>query len=249
MIFQSSRKKGLDKDGNIANDMKVADFTKENMLAIDKMFMFQLDEADDPNILFYELKFMSTGIFSTGEMEDVIVSMIDHFKKGTGADYSNATLTKHAKAHDTTKAYVKVVKSGLIEELKKNNGNLMPLQFDESTKKANPIYNHIQKEADFPVFHSNSDIIGGLTITVNDTWGNFIEVRDYTFDNNKFKGTLHFCIYDHFGLDKPDVEKIYVNLAGFRAWFVLQHYDKYKGKYKPFITLMEFDEPFEGELD
>lgn len=22
-----------------------------------------------------------------------------------------------------------------------------------------------------------------------------------------------FCIYDHFGLDKPDIEKMYVNLA------------------------------------
>jgi hypothetical protein len=63
-----------------------------------------------------------------------------------------------------------------------------------------------------------------------------------------FSGTLHFCIYDHFGLDQPDVEKTYVNLAGFRAWYVLQHYDYFNGSFVPFVTLMEFDVPFESDI-
>jgi len=46
-------------------------------------------------------------------------------------------------------------------------------------------------------------------------------------------------------LDQPDVEKVYVNLAGFRAWFVLQHYKEFNGQYKPFVTMMEIDVPFE----
>jgi hypothetical protein len=100
----------------------------------------------------------------------------------------------------------------------------------------------------YPRFHENSDIIHGLTICVNDTWGNTVEVKDYNFDGEHFSGTLHFCIYDHFGLDQPDVEKTYVNLAGFRAWYVLQHYDYFNGSFVPFVTLMEFDVPFESDI-
>lgn len=56
-------------------------------------------------------------------------------------------------------------------------------------------------------------------------------------------------LYDHFGLDQPDVEKKFGYLAGFRAWFVLQHYNEYEGKYKPFTSVMEIDVPFEGEFN
>lgn len=59
----------------------------------------------------------------------------------------------------------------------------------------------------------------------------------------------HLRLYDHFGLDQPDVEKIYVELAGFRAWFVLQHYDSFNGKYKPFINIFDDYVYFEGVLE
>ncbi len=42
------------------------------------------------------------------------------------------------------------------------------------------------------------------------------------------------------------MKKLFVNLAGFRGWFALQHYKGYKEKYKPFINIMEYDIPFEG---
>mgnify|MGYP001406871161 CR=1 FL=1 len=73
-------------------------------------------------------------------------------------------------------------------------------------------------------------------------------LTDYSSDGKKFSGTLHFTLYEHFGLDKPDVEKIYGDLAGFRAWFELQHNKKYNGKFKPYINLMEYNVYFEGEL-
>ena len=67
-------------------------------------------------------------------------------------------------------------------------------------------------------------------------------------NNNIFKGTLRVTIFDHFGLDQPDVEKIYFNLAGFRAWFVLQHSNYFGGIYKPFASIMVIDVPFEGKI-
>lgn len=87
-----------------------------------------------------------------------------------------------------------------------------------------------------------------MTISVNDLWGTNIYIKEYTFDENGFKGTLVFNLYDHFGLDQPDVEKFYRILAGFRAWFVLQHYNMYDGKYKPFINLVEIEVPFGGSF-
>ncbi|UVI29389.1 DUF3289 family protein [Paenibacillus spongiae] len=248
VIYQSDRPEGYDENGNVANDMKTNDYTGDQIKDINWMFRFQLLESYFPSILFDEFEFMSTSLFSTGDMEDVVLDMIDHFEEGTGTAYRNDTLTKKASEHETTKAYVEFVKNALVDELKKNGGNLAALQFDNRTKETNEFYQKIQDDASYPTFSTPSDNINGLTITVNDTWGNTVSVKDFSVENNRFKGVMHVRLYDHFGLDRPDVEKVYVNLAGFRAWFVLQHYDEYDGKYKPFVSLMEMDIPFEGEL-
>jgi uncharacterized protein (TIGR03034 family) len=249
VIFQSDRPEGYDENGNVANDMTTNDYTGDEMTDISWMFNFQLLESYFPGILFDEFEMMSTDLFSTGEMEDVVLDMIDHFEEGTGTEYSNQTLTKKASEHETTKAYVDYVKNALVDELKKNGGNLGALRFDKSTKATNSFYQNIQDNASYPTFSSWGDRIGGLTITVNDTWGNTISVKDFSVENNHFKGVMHVRLYDHFGLDQPDVEKMYVNLAGFRSWFVLQHYEDYDGEYKPFVSIMEMDIPFEGELN
>ncbi|MGP4038696.1 DUF3289 family protein [Gracilibacillus sp. D59] len=249
VIYQSDRPEGYDENGNVANDMKTNDYTGDEIRDISWMFNFQLLESYFPGILFDEFETMSTSLFSMGEMEDVILDMIDHFEEGNGTDYRNQTLTKKAREHETTKAYIEFLKNALVDELEKNGGNLAALQFDKSTKDTNKFYQYIQDNASYPTFSSWDDRLGGLTITVNDTWGNTISVKDFSVDNNHFEGVMHVRLYDHFGLDQPDVEKMYVNLAGFRAWFVLQHHEDYDGEYKPFITLMEMDIPFEGDLN
>ncbi|WP_026581608.1 DUF3289 family protein [Bacillus sp. J33] len=248
VIYQSDRPEGYDENGNVANDMKTNDYTEDEIKDISWMFRLQLLESYFPSILFYEFEDMSTSLFSMGNMEDVILDMIDHFEEGTGTEYRNETLTKEASEHETTKAYVEFVKNALVDELEKNGGNLAALKFDESTKSTNDFYNFIQRNASYPTFSTWSDRVGGLTITVNDTWGNTVTVKDFSVEDNHFEGVMRVRLYDHFGLDQPDVEKVYVNLAGFRSWFVLQHYDEYDGKYKPFVSVMEMDIPFEGEL-
>ncbi|XRG77295.1 DUF3289 family protein [Rossellomorea sp. GAMAL-10_SWC] len=248
VVFQSDRPEGYDENGNVANDMTTNDYTEDELKDISWMFRLQLLESYFPNILFSEFKDMSTSLFSTGDMEDVVLDMIDHFKDGTGKEYRNQTLTNEASEHETTKSYIEFVKSALVDELKNNGGNLTALKFDKSTKNTNEFYNFVQRNASYPTFSTWGDRVGGLTITVNDTWGNTITVKNYSVENNHFKGVMRVRLYDHFGLDQPDVEKVYVNLAGFRSWFVLQHYDDYDGKYKPFVTVMEMDVPFEGNL-
>ena len=88
-----------------------------------------------------------------------------------------------------------------------------------------------------------------MTISINDLWGSNIAVTSYSCEGNKFNGTLQFRLYDHFGLDQPDVEnRKYIKFDGFRAWFVLQHFDSYDGKYEPFINLMAYEINFSGEF-
>ena len=51
-------------------------------------------------------------------------------------------------------------------------------------------------------------------------------------------GELLFEMFDHFGLDYPDIEKYDNDI--FIAWFILQHF---RG-YKPFITKISFTSKF-----
>lgn len=39
------------------------------------------------------------------------------------------------------------------------------------------------------------------------------------------------------------------DLAGMRAWFTLQHYTKFEGRFKPFVNYEIVEYEFEGYLD
>ena len=65
--------------------------------------------------------------------------------------------------------------------------------------------------------------------------------------DNTYSGNLRFTFKDDFGLDSGDLDQWY--LAGFRSWFILQHYDKYNGKYKPFKTVITVDYPIFESLE
>ncbi|MEQ8199000.1 MAG: DUF3289 family protein, partial [Clostridiaceae bacterium] len=247
LIFQTQRGKLTDKNGEPADDLKTNDFSNDDLLNINLLFTNELLLADKPDILFEIFKAMVTDFFSTEEMESVILDMIEHFKSGAGTDYSNSVLTLRAMEHENTKKYIDSTKSALIEELIMNGGNLSALEYKENGVETN-LHKRIML-TERPIFNTITDIYQGLTITIDDTWANNIEVRNYSLVDKNFEGTIHFTIYDHFGLDKPDVEKEYVFLGGFRSWFLLQHYNQFNSIYKPFVTVIEIDVPFEGFLD
>jgi len=76
------------------------------------------------------------------------------------------------------------------------------------------------------------------------------EVSVNEFDLKKdgtYTGTLHFTFKDNFGLDEKDLNK-YGFIAGFRSWYILQHYDKFNSKYKPFKTIVSIDFPISGRI-
>ncbi|MBO5690246.1 MAG: DUF3289 family protein, partial [Spirochaetaceae bacterium] len=74
------------------------------------------------------------------------------------------------------------------------------------------------------------------------------------FPPDSFTCILKFTLYDHFGLNKEDLfapgwkNFLKQSLAGFRSWFFLQHYNRFDGRFKPFITEMTFTVPLAGVL-
>ena len=118
------------------------------------------------------------------------------------------------------------------------------------------------------MFSSFSDKLHGLTFALNDTWGFKVTLLNYRYDatTKKYWAKLKFDVFDHFGLDKDDVEKfgsmenvqkragklapvapdsICQQAAdGFCSWFILQ----YKRGYKPFVTMMSKEIEIEGRL-
>jgi hypothetical protein len=192
----------------------------------------------------------------TIEQKDMRVvgrEMINRFLSGIGGEYSNPVLTKEAVNHPSTQRYMvggggnPGSKQTIIDFIKKHKGDINKVKLDAEFKRVmdnnvgRPRYNIIP-----------ADVNNGLMICINDTWGNYIEIKNYRFDEKTFSGTIRFTIYDHFGLDESDVisDKPAGNTQtrGFGDWFVLQHYKGCDGKYKPFITYIEHEIEFSGSF-
>lgn len=234
-VVESSHGKGTNADGTVADDMKYHDFTKQDIK--DLGTLFTTDEwanyTDDQ--LFEFLKKMATDLFSTGDLETNNLAMIDHFKDNTGTDYSNPILTKAVQKHESTQRFIEEIKVVLSRKVLAEKE---ALSMTSVTKGELDDYR--------PVYNSTGDTFaGGLTFAINDTWAHKADVvfYDYVSDSN-FKGKLKVFIYDDFGLDKPDVIKKYGYLQGFRAWFILQH----ERGYKPFVTVVELELPFDQSI-
>ena len=89
-------------------------------------------------------------------------------------------------------------------------------------------------------------VLNSYTICINDTWAYEIFITNFTW-NSELDYTLSYkvVLYDHFGLDMPDLRvDLYYALAGFRAWFVLQHLRSFQ----PFITRVEFEKTLKGNI-
>ena len=88
------------------------------------------------------------------------------------------------------------------------------------------------------------NVLRGETIALNDIWATEVILKELKTEGDSC--TVHYkvILWDHFGLDLPDLEKFYSYGSGFRAWFVLQHLFGYK----PFLTKIQFDKQFKFDL-
>ena len=111
-----------------------------------------------------------------------------------------------------------------------------------------------------PVFNEDADRTAGFTICLNGLQGNKVEVTQYTIESvaNTYSCTIRVTYYDHFGLDKSDMQLDSYDfpfiepgrLAGFQQWFILQHWTGLNAEVqpKPFITTISFETTISGRL-
>ncbi|MFK7767234.1 MAG: DUF3289 family protein [Mariniblastus sp.] len=239
LIIKSNRDRGFNYDGSPAADLMFGDFNEAQIRNLGKMFkmddlMFDLDSGNE-QILWDKFQGMSTDIFAVGDLETNIIAMIAHFRGNTGSDYSNPILTQAARNHELSQKFEGEVRQSMLSAIQKYKGDPSQIQAGDVTRKTG-----IR-------FSSKTDTFaGGLTIAVNDVWAWKVEIVDYSLDGADFKGTYRVTLFDHFGLDQPDVDKKYGYLAGFRAWFILQHYDRFA--YRPFVSVMTWESRFQGQV-
>lgn len=145
---------------------------------------------------------------------------------GSGSTYSNTKLTSAAKEHETTTNYVNAVKGQIKSLLSTYKGDIYKLRYTASTRTSNPLVQKMRaNNINQPVFNKASDKIKGLTFCVNGLWGNEIIVKSYTCNGSSYSCTLTFTLYDHFGLNEPDIDKYGGTHEGFRDWYILQHFN------------------------
>lgn len=218
---------------------------------------------DDEGLLWNKFKDMVQDIFSSGKLEANILMMVDKMKQNKGGIYENSDLTDAILANPATSSYCQNVEDYIAEQLKTNFSKLDMAEDKEpyfalmKNGKIDHFYN-VKNQRRAKLFNSpaytwkkNWNIFRGETIALNDIWATEVILKEVKFNGDDYTAKYEVTLWDHFGLDIPDVDiilsqgKVYAILAGFRAWFVLQHL----WGYKPLLTRMNFTKEFSGNLN
>ena len=225
LFARSMKRPGKTLTGETAEDMLCADKTPEEVRRMHRLFGLQLKASDKE--LFADM-YMLAGLGSLSGGGELLMALIGHFKGSTGTPFSNAYMDQKLKEHPSFHTFVyqkgEGVLDNLIKQLRKILGNI------------NKIYILQKGEiiSDRTKFNTLKDKLNGMTLAVDDTSAYEVYVDDYKLTApNTFNCNLRIIVYDNYGLDAADIAK-YGTIAGFRAWYVLQHV---RG-YKPFLTKM-----------
>lgn len=243
-LFHKYKEKGLDQDADrIADDMCYGDGVTEtehfkySVSQIEKLgFEMRFITMKKPvNELWEDYKKM-VGLYFTSsyyqDLKNTAFWMIDRFEKNKGGEFSSETLNAEVFRHPSTLKFCRKLEKGISKILKENHYDPVSL-LNKKTYLKSEQYGH-------PKFHKTGDILTGLTIMINDTWAYEVFITDFkAYDDGKLSIGYKIILYDHFGLDLPDIKNpLYYSLDGFKAWFVLQHLHSYK----PILTKMESKE-------
>ena len=250
-IYQTLNRPGKDDKGNVPEDIKINTKTKAQLTSM-KWITAINDFPSGIKVSTRQKDWeLLCKMFTGAELRAVGYDMIARFMAGTGGTYTNSTLTTKAKEHPKTKALTNGIANELKSLLKTYNGNISKLKYtsDTTARGNNPLIQRMKNNStfDLPAFNTDDDRNNGLTFCVNQVWAYDIVVKSYTCNGEKYEGELTFTFYDHFGLDTNDIDK-FGYLAGFRQWYILQHFKDYGGAYKPFVTKMSFNVKISGSI-
>ena len=225
LFARSMKRPGKTLTGETAEDMLCADKTPEEVRRMHRLFGLQLKASDKE--LFADMYMLaSMGSLSGGG--ELLTALIGHFKDSTGTPFSNAYMDQKLKEHPSFHTFVYQKDKGVLDNLKKQLKKVL------GNIKRVKLLQECEIRSDRTKFNTLKDKLNGMTLAVDDTSAYEVYVDDYKLTApNTFSCNLRIIVYDNYGLDAEDVAK-YGTIAGFRAWYVLQHV---RG-YKPFLTKM-----------
>ncbi|PSL49722.1 uncharacterized protein DUF3289 [Chitinophaga niastensis] len=206
--------------------------------------LMQVSNMSPDDLLFLDFRLM-VETMARGDLNDNIYNMIAKFKRSEGGIYENGALTRAVQANPSTQRFCTGIEDEMADRIKKGAGELTGMEDkkvyfgDEAGYKTSHPYGHPA----FP-FGRDYNLFTGLTIAINDMWAYKVTLLSYKLTGNNYNAKYEVVLWDHFGLDLPDMEKFYSYGAGFRAWFILQHL---RG-YKPFLTKVKFEKEFSGSI-
>lgn len=178
-------------------------------------WMFKLDghpgglESETDARLFAIFRQMAQDLFSHGALNKTVDDMISKFQRNEEGDwrartFSDPALTRAAQQHPSAVRFVGNLGKALSKSLQDAQGDIAKVP-RYKTKIFSPMYNT-----------AIDTLMSGLTITVNDTWAYEASIADCQLTGpSEFRTRPSIVIYDHFGLNRADVEsKVFVNKLG-----------------------------------
>lgn len=210
--------------------------------------------------LFWDFENTAELYFARSELQENLERMIAKFKRNEGGIYEDEVLTKAIIKNPATTEYCKKIEDYIIAQLKSNFSELEKIEDKEpyfeiggdfknnkETRKDSP-----KKDFNKPayIWSKNWNVLRGETIALNDIWATEIILKELNFkDKNSYSAKYQVILWDHFGLNLTDMEKVFNIIPSvgetFVCWFILQHL---RG-YKPFITKIAFEKEFSGTLN
>lgn len=213
------------------------------------------DKIFSDDQLFWNFENTAELYFARGKLQENLERMIAKFRKNEGGIYEDEVLTEAIIKNPATIEYCQKVEDYIVEQLKSNFSKLENIEdkepyflvgkkFENNKRKHN-------KGFDKPayIWKKDGNVLRGETIALNDIWATEIILKELVFkDEYHYKVKYEVTLWDHFGLNLSDMEKIFNVLPSvgetFVCWFILQHL---RG-YKPFITKITFEKEFKNSL-
>ena len=248
IYYRNLYNKNIWSKNSAEEDMLKGDMTKKELRDLPWINWTDFMQFEFDHEMNMRKLFAFTSIAGSKDMKNVINEMLYKFESGEGGTYSSRVLTEIVKNHEVTQQYMSDFTDILRKSIEYNDGNISTVVNSEQFSK------DINKKVKFTKYaYEGLDILSGLTIAIHAWTESRVDIAKYEKHGNHYSGTLKFTLIDNFGLDKEDLDndkwnQKYGILSGFRSWYILQHYEKYKEKYNPFKVKVEIEYPFEGVL-
>lgn len=186
--------------------------------------------------------------FAMGDLENNLDAMIDKFARKEGGIYESTILNNAISISPQVRKYCDGINAYLREQLIGNGWDISALEDkhvyftkDSDLKLRKKKNKHFENR---PIFNTWEDRVKGTAIALNDIWATEVKVTSFHKTRKHFEVTYQVTLWDHFGLDITDMEKIFNVIPSvgetFVCWFILQHL---RG-YIPFITKITFNHKY-----